>query len=120
MLDCLPFLKIGRWREENVRDCIAFTAWEGSSSVLAAAIPALPVPHQWGLRLFPGIFLLAFYYSFWSSSPFSSPPQHLLFCRTCSHQWLMSAPRLRDNKPGVCSDTPCCLTVVLYNVVKNI
>lgn len=69
MLDCLPFLKIGRWREENVRDCIAFTAWEGSSSVLAAAIPALPVPHQWGLRLFPGIFLLAFYYSFWSSSP---------------------------------------------------
>lgn len=79
--------------------------------MLAGAIPALPVHQQWGLRLFPGIFLLHFitllvFSILLTTSTFSS-------CGTCSHQWFMSAPHLGDYKPGVCSDTPCCLTVVL-------
>lgn len=60
---------------------------------LAAAIPALPVHHQWGLRLFPGIFLLLFITAF-GLLLHSPHHQHLLFCETCSHQWLMSAPHL--------------------------
>lgn len=71
MLDCLLFLKIGRWREETVRDrvyglgrelfCVS-CCYSSSSSSSAVGIEAFPrdLPH-------------GFYYSFYSSSPSSSP-----------------------------------------------